>query len=209
MADNIDGTPAADQAGTGAAPDTTPTTPASDTAGRNAEDRIKGLVAETARHKARADKAEADSAALAEKHKTEDEKRIDELVSQRVESKYGKDIQRLERTEAVLATKRDKLLEAMPEESRACFDDTAPLYVQVQQIELVTSHLSDKASAPAPPTTVDSGGNPPTGEPMRMPTEAEFNEWQQMPSKGKLEEYHKLKPIMHAALDAEKKARDK
>lgn len=209
MADNTDGTPAAAQAGTDAATAQQPTQPAADSAGKGAEDRIAGLIAENKRKDAQLAKAEADRAALEQKYKSEDEKRIDQLVTERVESEYRPAKQRLERIEAELTTKRDRLLEALPEASRDCYDSTAPVEVQVRQIELVASHLSDKASAPAPPTPVNSGGNPMTGGPITMPTEAEFNEWQQMPSKGRLEEYHKLKPVMHAALEAERRAHEK
>jgi hypothetical protein len=163
MVDNIDGTPVADNAGTGAAPDTTPTTPASDTVGRGAEDRIAGLVAERERFKAAAEKAEADRAALEEKYKSDDEKRLDQLVQQRVESEYGPAKQRLERIEAELTTKRDRLLENLPEGSRDCYDSTAPVEVQVRQIELVASHLSTPG-APAL-VGVNSGGNPPAPAP--------------------------------------------
>ena len=174
MADNIDGTPVADKAGAGAAPDTTPTTPASDTAGRSAEDRIAGLVAERDRHKAAAEKAQADRDALAEKYKTEDEKRLDELVAQRVESEYGPAKQRLERIEAELTTKRDALLEATPG-LEDCYDATAPIEVQVRQIERVASHLSTTNAAP---TGVDSGGNPPAAAPKgtRKYSQAEYQQ---------------------------------
>ena len=157
MTDNTDGTAGADNPAPVTPTEQQVTTPPSDTGGRSVEDRIAGLVAEVGRHKQRADKAEADNTALAEKYKTEDEKRLDQLVNERVESEYGPVKQRLERITAELTTKRDKLLEALPEDGRNCYDESAPVEVQVRQIELVASHLSTPNAAP---TSIDSGGNP-------------------------------------------------
>jgi hypothetical protein len=160
VTENTDGTPAADNAGTDAAPAQTPTTPTSDNVGRSAEDRIAGLVAERERWKRAAEKNEADKVALEEKYKTDEDKRFDERVASEVTPIQ----QRLEHFEADYVVRRDKLLETLPEESRNCYDDKAPVETQLRQVEIVAEHLS-KATPAA--SVVDSGGNPggttPTG----------------------------------------------
>lgn len=199
MADNIDGTPAADQAGTGAAPDTTPTTPASDNAGRNAEDRIAGLVAERERWKATAEKATADRDAMTEKHKSDDDKRIDALVAERVESEYGPDKQRLERITAELATERDALIETLPEDARDCYDPNADVEVQVRQIRAVAKHLSTQVT---PPGGVNSGGNPPAPPPKdtQKYTREDYQEVQRLAVSNPAE-FDKVWPEMKRALN--------
>jgi uncharacterized small protein (DUF1192 family) len=197
VTENTDGqAPAAE--GAPATPAAQPvTTPPSDTSGRNAEDRIAGLVAERERLKTQLEKAGQEKAALEEQFKTDEQRRIDELVNQRVESEYGPAQQRLERIEAELATKRDKLLETLPEGSRNCYDETAPVEVQVRQIELVASHLS----VPGAPAPVDGGGNPPPKETPRgqMFSLEEYQEVQALASSYPAE-FDKRWPEMKRAL---------
>lgn len=156
MTENTDGTPAAVQAGTGTPTEQQAPTPPSDTGGRNAQDRIDGLVAERERLRTQLETEKTARTTLEEKNKSDEEKRLDQLVKERVESEYGPIRQRLERIEVELTTKRDRLLESLPEESRECFDTNAPVEVQVRQIELVAGHLSTPGAAPK----VNTGGNP-------------------------------------------------
>lgn len=161
MTENTGGTPAAEQAGTGTPTEQQVTTPPSETGGRDAEGRIAGLVAERERLKTQLEAEKKAREAIEEEHKTEDQKRLDQMVKERVESEYGPVRQRLERIEAELTAKRDKLLESLPEDSRSCYDESAPVEVQVRQIELVAAHLSTQGTPPS----VSSGGNPPAQAP--------------------------------------------
>ncbi len=195
---NTDGTPVAEQAGTATPTEQQVTIPASDSAGRTAEDRIAGLVAERERLKQSLEKERAERTELENKNKSDEEKRVDELVSNRVESEYGPVRQRLERIEAELTTKRDRLLEGLPEDSRNCFDESAPVEVQVRQIELIASHLSTHKS----PSTLDSGGNPPQ-QPSADKTrysQAQYQEVQRLAVRNP-DEFDKVWPAMKKALE--------
>lgn len=198
MTKTTDSTPGAVQPGPATPTAEQVTPPPSDTGGRNAEDRIAGLVAERERLKTQLEKSVAEKTELAEKFKSDEEKRIDELVNQRVESEYGPKTQRLERIEAQLAAKRDKLLESLPEDSRNCFDENANIETQLNQIEIVAAHLS---TTPNTPTTVTSGGNPPAGESTtgRQYSQEEYQEVQALASSNPAE-FDKLWPEMKKAL---------
>lgn len=197
MTQNTDGTPVADNAGTATPTEQQVTTPSLETGGRNADDRIAGLVAERERLKEKLEVKETERAALEEKYKSDDEKRIDELVKNRVDSEYGPVKQRLERIEVELTAKRDRLLESLPDDSRGCFDESAPVEVQVRQIELVASHLSTHKS----PSNLDSGGNPPANTPTDRTryTQAQFQEVQRL-AVSNPDEFDKVWPPMKKAL---------
>jgi hypothetical protein len=195
---NTDGTPVADNAGTVTPTEQQVTTPASDSAGRNAEDRIAGLVAERERLKTQLATEKTERTALEDKYKSDEEKRLDELVANRVESEYGPVKQRLERIEVELTAKRDKILESLPEDSRNCFDESAPVEVQVRQIELVASHLSTHQS----PSSLNSGGNPPP-QPSADKTRysrADYQEVQRL-AVSNPDEFDKVWPTMKKALE--------
>ena len=198
MADNTDGTTPAAQGVTGTPPEPTVTQPQSDTGGRDAEGRIAGLVAERERLKTALEKEKAERTALQEQHKSDEDKRIDQLVTERVESEYGPVRQRLERIEVALTAKRDKLLESLPEDSRDCYDEGAPVEVQVRQIELVTSHLSTHGT----PSILDSGGNPAPEPPTDKTrySRAQYQEVQRLASFNP-DEFDKVWPTMKKALE--------
>jgi len=198
VADNTDGTTPAAQGVTGTPPESTVTQPVVDNTGRDAEGRIAGLVAERARKDEKISALEKQIAETAEQHKSDEDKRIDQLVTERVESEYKPVQQRLERIEVELTAKRDKILESLPEDSRNCFDESAPVEVQVRQIELVTSHLSTHKS----PAILDSGGNPapePPADKTRY-SRAQYQEVQRLASFDP-DEFDKVWPTMKKALE--------
>ncbi|MCK5644711.1 MAG: hypothetical protein KAJ19_28185 [Gammaproteobacteria bacterium] len=197
MTVNTDGTTPAAEGVTGTPPEPTVTQPVVDNTGRDAEGRIAGLVAERERFKTALEKEKAERAAEQEKYKSDEDKRIDQLVTERVESEYGPVRQRLERIEVALTAKRDKLLESLPEDSRDCYDEGAPVEVQVRQIELVTSHLSTHST----PSILDSGGNPaaqPSADKTRY-SRADYQEVQRLATQNPAE-FDKVWPTMKKAL---------
>jgi hypothetical protein len=149
---NTDGEAVAEQAASETPTEQQATTPAADSAGRSAEDRIAGLVAERERLKVQLDKEKTDRAALEDKHKSDEDKRFDERVAGEVKPLE----QRLEHFEADYTVRRDKLLATLPEDARDCYDSNAPVETQLRQVEIVADSLS-KAT---PASAVDSGGNP-------------------------------------------------
>ncbi len=115
---------------------------------KGAQARIDGLTAERNRTREANDKLTAEIATLKEQNKTDDERRIDELVTARVESEYGGQLQRLKKLEDTLAAKRDTILETVPEEHRGMIDDTAPVEMQITQAEGVLKLLKETNSGP-------------------------------------------------------------
>ncbi len=118
--------------------------------------RIDGLTAEKGRLATQLEAERMKNAELVEKHKTEDEKRLDEMVTARVDAEYGSKLQRLENLEKELAVKRDKLMESVPEERRGMIDPDATIERQITQAEGVLQLLKIE-------TTVDpitGSGNP-------------------------------------------------
>lgn len=97
--------------------------------------RIDGLTAEKGRLADQLETMRTDMEALKEKHKSDEEKRVDELVQAKVDAEYGGQLQRLENLEKELAVKRDKLLEGVPEEHRAMVDTSAAVETQIAQAE--------------------------------------------------------------------------
>jgi hypothetical protein len=168
--------------------------PTDETGGRNLQSRIDGLVAEKARKEEQITKLQEQYNALVEKTKTEDEKRLDEMVKQRVESEYGPVKQRLERMEADYTAKRDRLLAALPEEARDCYDPDASIEVQLHQIEIVASHLSSM-----PKGAVLSSGAPPSSEPPKQISWSDYSRWAALASRtdeASRKQYDEMKPRM-------------
>ncbi len=97
--------------------------------------RIDGLTAEKGRLADQLEAMRTDMEAVKEKHKSDEEKRVDELVQAKVDAEYGGQLQRLENLEKELAVKRDKLLEGVPEEHRAMVDTSAAVETQIAQAE--------------------------------------------------------------------------
>ena len=144
------------------------TTQPSDT---GVQKRIDGLTAEKGRLATQLEAERQKNADLVEKHKTDDEKRLDEMVSAKVDAEYGSKLQRLENLEKELAVKRDKLLEQVPEGSRGMIDPDAAIERQITQAEGVLQLLKIE-------TTVDpiqGGSNPPKAA---APDRYTWDEWQ-------------------------------
>jgi hypothetical protein len=159
VADNTDGANvAAANATTGTEPAaTTPTSATVDTSGnKGAEGRIHGLTAERDRHRDSAAEWERKFTELKQETATEEEKRIEQLVKDRVDTEYGPKLQRLNDYEAELSKKRDALVELIPEEHRVIVDPTASVLKQMQQAESVLA-LTNQEKQPVP---TGGGGNP-------------------------------------------------
>ena len=153
MPDNTDAVVAGEKTTT---EDVTPekvTTQPSDT---GAQGRIDGLVAERERLKGQLEKAEAARVELVEQHKSDEDKRVDELVQAKVDAEYGGQLQRLENLEKGLAVKRDKLLEGVPDEHRSMVDANAAVETQIAQAEGVLRLLNIETQL----DPITSAGNP-------------------------------------------------
>ena len=161
MPNPTDDTPAVDKAETGTpTPDTRATDTAADTSGNKGyEGRIHGLTAERDRHRDANAELQRKYDELVEKTKSEDERRVDALVQERVNTEYGEKLQRLESYEAELGKKRDALVETLPEEHRGMIDPHATVVQQIKQAEGVLSLLKIDR-----PTPTGGSANPPTKE---------------------------------------------
>ncbi len=174
------------------------TTPASDSAGRSDKDVIVGYSVENKRLKAQLEKTNVEHAALVEKHKTDEQRRIDEKVNEQV-APHREEIKQLR--EAYF-TEIDQMNAVLPEQYRRELNPDAPIAVLREQRKGIVD-LSAALSIQTPPATaVDSGGVPPAEPAKRIVPPAEFLTWQQLVSTGKpgdLEKHKELREEMTAA----------
>ncbi len=167
------------------------TTAGNDTPAAVPMDRFEGVVAERNRLKEKYAALEKQHKDLSEQHKTEDEKRLDQLITER----YGPKLQRLDSLEQRLGAERDELVNKIPQEHRGMVlvSESIPIEDQIQQARSVLSFL-DKAK----PGSFAGGGSPGNGA-ARTYTKEQFSAWQNLPTLGKLKEYDEQKAEMTAA----------
>ncbi len=149
------------------------TTQPSDT---GAQKRIDGLTAEKGRLASQLETMRTEMDDLREKHKSDEEKRVDELVQAKVDAEYGGQLQRLENLEKELAVKRDALLKDVPEEHRAMVDSAAPVETQIAQAEGVLRLLKIEIT----PNPIKGDGNPAPAAAAQQYTAAEWRDYMQL-----------------------------
>lgn len=168
------GVPGAEKTGTeSVAAKTTPpssgvTEPAKTT---GVDERFAQLTGELGRKDALIEKQRADLRALEEKHKTEDEKRIEQLL----EAKYGPRLKREAEQSAYLSSERDALLKQLPEEHRGLVltGDHVPVEQQITQLRTAINLLTQKGIA----LPAFSSGPMPATVVKKKYTMAEYNTW--------------------------------
>jgi hypothetical protein len=174
------------------------TPPASESAGRSDKDVIVGYSAETKRLKKQLEKATADNAALVEKHKTDEQRRIDAKVEEQV----GPHREEIKQLRDAYFAEIEQMNAGLPEKYRRELDPDAPIPVLREQRKGIVD-LSAALSIQTPPAApVDTGGNPPPEPPKGTVTKAEFAAWQQLVSSSNpddIEKHKELKPSMEAA----------
>jgi len=191
VTENTASTTGAVESGTGKSPEQTTTTAGGDAAGKGLLDRIDGLTAERNRLK---EQLEAER----KKHQTDDEKRLEALA----EAKYGDKMQRLSLLESHLTTKRDEMLKAVPAEYAPYIDSDAPVEKQIQQIETITSILSEKKGMPA--TGVAGTAASSEGAPITRDEYARVTALAGSHDPRDREEYAKRWPAIKAAIESGK-----
>ena len=154
-------------------------------------DRFEGVVAERNREKERVNALQKQLQDLTDQHKTDDEKRLDQLVTER----YGPRLKRLDSLEQRLTTERDELVTKIPQEHRGMLvlNESVPIEDQIQQARSVISFLGQSK-----PGSFAGGGSPGNGG-ARTYTKEQFQMWQNLPTLGKLKEYDEQKAEMTAA----------
>ncbi len=145
-----------------ATPDTpaaTVTDTATDTAGKDVQARINSLSAQLAREKTATAKLQTQMEQLAEKHKTEDEKRIDALVQTKIQTQYGDKLQRVDALESALAEMATAEIAKLPEGAEGLVDLTAPPEVQLRQAITAQTVLASNMTT-EPTTGTGPAANP-------------------------------------------------
>lgn len=175
MADVTVGTTGAEKTGTeaAAAKSVTPDQGANGSAkNTGVEARFAELTGEIARKDALLEKVRAENAALVEKHKTDDEKRIEQIAAE----KFKPEIERKQALEAYLASERDALLKQIPDENKptALRGDILPVEQQIDLARQVLSLIQGK-----PTTTPFTGGGNPATDQKRTYSNAEYMKWSQ------------------------------
>lgn len=179
----------------GAAPDTTPTTPAATGGDTRAEARITGLTAERDRLKEKLEAQEARLREIEEQNKSDEQKRVEE----RAQELHGADLQRLRDIDDAHQRELDGLLERIPEERRGLVTASAPLHERLSQARNVLALLQEK-TIPAP---IDSGGTPVAAADKPIMSRAEFDRIASLagalPGTPEREEYDKKWPTYKQA----------
>lgn len=133
------------------------------------EARIAELTGEKKRKDEKISKLEADLAAAIDKAKTDDEKRIEQLASE----KFGPQLKEAEALRGFLTAERDALIAQIPDEHKGLvLTDGVPIQQQITQARSVLTLLKGNT----PPPAFSGGGNP-GGESKRMYTKAEYDKW--------------------------------
>jgi len=176
----------------------TVTPPASDSTGRSDKDVIVGYSAENKRLKKQLEKVENDRKALEEKNKTEEQRRVDDQVEERVAPHREENKQLREAYFAEI----EQMNAGLPEKYRRELDPDVPIQVLKEQRKGIVD-LSAALSIQTPPAAaVDAGGNPPPEPPKGIVAKADFAAWQQLISSNKpadREKHNELRPTMEAA----------
>ena len=167
------------------------TTPPGDT---GIQKRIDGLTAEKGRLAKQLEAERQKVTDLVEKHKTDDEKRIDEMVTAKVDAEYGGKLQRLERLEKELTAKRDKIMESVPDKHRAMVDEMAPVETQIAQAEGVLRLLNMEQKL----DPIHGSTNPPDVAGVQTYTWNDWQAWQEL-AYNNVEEFRKRQPEMELA----------
>jgi hypothetical protein len=189
------GTTGAEKTGTESAAEknATPDTGANGSA-KNAgiDARFAELTGEIARKDALIEKMRTEKAALEEKHKTDEEKRIEQIATER----FKPDLERKMALETYLSSERDALLKQIPDEHKGLVltGDHIPVEQQITQARSVLSLIHGKTQI-AP---FSGGGNPPS-EQKRTYSQAEYVKWSQASTK-EPEYYMKHRDEMQAAI---------
>jgi hypothetical protein len=156
VTENTDGKPVADKAGTETPTDQQVTTPADDSGQQKGKDgRIDGLVAERERLKKQLESVQAEKTALEEKNKTEEQKRIDEAVDEKVAPHRAEN----KRLREFFFSELDRVNKTLPEEHQREINREASLDVLQEQftsLQTLSSVLSSNQVRPR----VDGSGNP-------------------------------------------------
>lgn len=176
-----DGNAAPQEPVTGTAPQEPTTTPGDKGgSGNSAEDRIAGLVAERNRKDTQLTEAARKIETLErliETNKTDDEKRMDELVTSRAAEMYGADLDRLKGIESGVTELVNAELTQLPEDYHGLVSETAPAHERLRQIRTAQKLIADKARP--------GGGGGPSVNPVTTSatvTKAAFDVWREKAS---------------------------
>lgn len=160
--------------------------------------RFDQLTAINGSERSKREAAEAKLAEVIEANKTESEKRVDEMVSERVETTYGPKLKELERANAYIQSEFDGLLAQLPEESKDIVtDDSVDMLTRIRIAKQLVGAANGNGAA-----TINSAGNTTpdtTTKSTATYTMDQYNEWLASRHNNKTA-YEALKPEMQAAL---------
>ena len=174
MPDTTVGTTGAEKTGTesAAAKSVTPDQGANGSANSGVDARFAELTGELGRKNEKLKKLETEYQALVDKTKTDDERRIEQLATE----KFAPQLAEATRLKDFLTKQRDELVAQIPDANKGLVytGEGVPLEAQIVQAQSVLSLLNGKPTA----TPFSGGGNPGT-EQKRTYSNMEYVKWSQ------------------------------
>lgn len=149
----------------------TPATGANGAGNSGIDTRFAELTGELGRKNEKIKKLEEEKKALQDAAKTEDEKRVEALATER----FGPQLTEAAALKEFLGSERDSLLAQVPDEHKGMIvqGDNIPLTQQITQLRSVLNFLQKGTPQPQP---FSGGGNPGTAA-KRTYSKAEYDKW--------------------------------